>query len=69
MDGGLGFFGGLIAVAIAIVNLIALAEIIRKAGYSRWWLLIAFVPIANIVALWQFAFKEWPLERLARQSR
>jgi hypothetical protein len=69
MGDGLGIFGGLVAIAIAIVNLIALTQIVGKVGYSRWWVLIAFVPFANFVALWKFAFTEWPLERLARQVR
>jgi hypothetical protein len=63
----MGVFGGLVAIAIAVVNVIALMQIIGKAGYSRWWILIAFVPLANFVALWKFAFTEWPLERLARR--
>jgi hypothetical protein len=63
----MGVFGGLLAIAIGVVNLIALTQIIGKAGYSRWWVLIAFIPVANFVALWKFAFTEWPLERLARR--
>jgi hypothetical protein len=69
MDHGMSVFGGLIVGVIGIINLIALAQVIGKAGYSRWWVLITFVPIANILALWKFGFTEWPLERLARQDR
>ena len=63
----MGVFGGLLALAIGVVNVMALIQIIGKTGYSRWWVLIAFVPFANFVALRKFAFTEWPLERLARR--
>ncbi len=35
-------------------------RILRKAGYSRWWSLILFMPIVNLVMLWVFAFAKWP---------
>lgn len=35
-------------------------RIIRRAGYSGWWVLIMLVPIANIVMIWVFAFSDWP---------
>jgi hypothetical protein len=27
---------------------------------SRWWLLIAFIPLINLIGLWVFAFTRWP---------
>jgi hypothetical protein len=33
------------------------ARIIRRAGYSGWWVLMALVPIGNIIMLCFFAFK------------
>ena len=45
----------------------AFVVIIRKAGYSGWWMLIAIVPPVNIVMLLVFAFRQWPIQReLAR---
>jgi MFS family permease len=38
-------------------------RIIRRAGYSGWWVLMALVPIGNIIMLCLFAFKEWPIHR------
>ena len=35
-------------------------NILAKAGFSRWWFLILWVPLVNIVAIWIFAFKRWP---------
>lgn len=41
-----------------------IARILRKAGRSRWWCLIALIPIVNIVGLWTFAFTSWPARRV-----
>jgi hypothetical protein len=61
--------GGLIAIAIWVVFLIAYVKIISKAGYSGWWVLIMFVPIVNVIMLLVFAFKEWPIQREIRELR
>jgi len=36
------------------------AKILRKAGYSGWWCLFAFVPFLNWIMLWVFAYASWP---------
>jgi hypothetical protein len=38
-------------------------RIIRRAGYSGWWVLMGLVPIGNLIMLGFFAFKEWPIRR------
>jgi hypothetical protein len=55
--------------AALVVFLIAFAIILRKAGYSPWWVLVAFVPVLNVVMLLVFAMAEWPVRRDARSSR
>ena len=35
-------------------------KIVSKAGFSRWWFLILFIPIVNLISIWIFAFKRWP---------
>ncbi len=61
--------GGLFAVAIWVIFLIAYVKIISRAGYSGWWVLVMFVPILNIVMLLIFAFKEWPIQRELAELR
>jgi hypothetical protein len=39
---------------------VPVANILRRAGRSRWWTVIAFVPLLNLIALWVFAFSPWP---------
>lgn len=59
----------LVVAAIWVVMLLAYVSIIRRAGYSGWWVLIGLVPIANIVMFLVFAFKEWPVQRELAQLR
>lgn len=51
---------------IAIVWLLAvglpLSKILRRIGFSGWWTILAFIPIANIIGLWVLAVTAWPKE-------
>jgi len=49
-----------ILVFVFILNTWMNILILRKAGYSLWWLLVTFIPIANIIIIWVFAFSDWP---------
>jgi hypothetical protein len=49
-----------IGLIVLVVLLFPIIKILQKAGYSGWWVLLWFVPIGNIVALWIFAFADWP---------
>jgi hypothetical protein len=60
---GIAIVIGLILLIIAFIPYVL---IIKKAGYSGWWVLIAFVPIVNFIMLWVFALARWPLEDRAR---
>jgi uncharacterized membrane protein len=59
----------IIGIAVWLVFVIAYIKIITRAGYSGWWVLIIIVPIANIVMLLIFAYKEWPIQRELRELR
>jgi hypothetical protein len=66
--------GALVAISVAgfvvaVVFFIAYIQIIRRAGYSGWWILVWFVPILNVVMLLIFAYKEWPIQRELRELR
>ena len=56
-------------LVILIVMLWAYIRIIRRAGYSGWWILIGMVPLVNIVMFLVFAFKQWPIQRELAQLR
>ena len=53
----------LVYVAIMALAIWAYVRVARKAGYSPWWALGAFVPLLNLVVFLVFAFGEWPIER------
>lgn len=42
---------------------IPLVLIVRKAGFSGWWSLLALMPIVNVIALWVFATTAWPISK------
>lgn len=50
----------LVQLAIFLVALIASARILRRMGYSPWWLLLGLVPIANVIGLWNLSKAPWP---------
>ena len=39
---------------------VPVANVLHRAGRSRWWTVLAFVPGVNLIALWVFAFTRWP---------
>jgi hypothetical protein len=41
---------------------IPIMQILKRVGHSRAWVLIMLVPLVNLVFLWIFAFKRWPVE-------
>ena len=54
-----------IALVVLVILLFPIVKILQKAGYSGWWVLLWFLPIGNLVALWIFAFADWPALRRA----
>jgi hypothetical protein len=56
-------YAGYTALAVA-----AAVSIVRKAGYSAWWVATGFVPLVNIVMLFAFAFADWPILKQTRRA-
>ena len=54
-------------VVLIVIGLIGfpVLRILQKAGYSGWMVILWFIPLVNLVALWVFALARWPLERKA----
>ena len=50
-------------IVIIVLAIVAYARIIRRTGYSGWWVFSMFVPVLNLVMFVLFAVKEWPIER------
>ncbi|WP_265520107.1 DUF805 domain-containing protein [Oerskovia flava] len=56
-------------IVVWLVVVIAYIRIIQKAGYSGWWILVALVPILNVVMFLVFAFSKWPVVREVENFR
>jgi hypothetical protein len=39
---------------------VPVARILRRMGLSRWWVLVGFLPVLNLLGLWLLAFVRWP---------
>jgi hypothetical protein len=39
---------------------VPVANILHRAGRSRWWTILVFIPLLNLIVLWVFAFTRWP---------
>ena len=59
----------LVYAAIVVISIIAAVKVVTKAGYSGWWVLIAFVPVVGVVMTLVFAFSDWPVLREVRALR
>ncbi len=51
----------LIYAGFSALGIAAGVSILRKAGYSSWWVLTGFIPIVNVVMVVAFAFADWPV--------
>lgn len=40
-----------------------IALILKRMGINRLWVLVAFIPLVNLIGLWVLAFKKWPIDR------
>jgi uncharacterized membrane protein YhaH (DUF805 family) len=37
---------------LIIIVAVPVANILHRAGRSRWWTILAFVPLVNLIGLW-----------------
>lgn len=58
--GSMSLLHWLVVAAMLAVVLVPIARILRRAGFSSWWCVVAVVPIFGLIGLWVFAFVSWP---------
>jgi len=58
--GSMSLWHGIVVIAVLFVFLFPTAKILKKAGYSGWWCVLALVPLLNWIMLWIFAYASWP---------
>jgi uncharacterized membrane protein YhaH (DUF805 family) len=49
-----------VELVLFVAGLVAIVRILRRLGYSGWWVLLLFVPIANIIGVWNLSKADWP---------
>jgi hypothetical protein len=50
----------IVPLLVIVLLGVPVAGILHRAGRSRWWTLVAFIPPLNLIGLWVFAFSRWP---------
>jgi hypothetical protein len=65
MDGSLSLWHVIIFLVAFLIFIVPYALVIKKAGYSGWWVLVTFIPLVNLIMLWVFALARWPVEERA----
>ena len=58
----------LIYAGVSVLGVAAGVSILRKAGYSPWWVLTGFIPLVNLVMVVAFAFADWPVLQEHRRN-
>ncbi len=51
-----------------IILLIPIFRILRRTGHAPLWSLLFVIPLVNVVALWVFAFKRWPIDNTLQNT-
>ena len=64
LDYGLGH--GLILTIIVAAVIYPVWRILDRVGFSPFWSVLALIPFVNLLALWFFAFSDWPRDREKR---
>jgi len=64
-----GAIAAVVYLAIVVAVIVGTVKIISKAGYSGWFVLLALVPLVNIVMFFVFAFSDWPVQKEIRRYR
>ena len=58
----------LIVVVILFVYIWPISRILKKAGFSPWWSLLAILWPIGVIGAWVLAYVRWPHERDKRRA-
>ena len=67
--GGISIWQLVIVVMFIIIPVWIWGRIANKAGYSRWWVALMFIPLVNLIMIWVFAFANWPALEQAEEQK
>lgn len=49
-----------LVLVLLAVPMWMIGRVLRRAGFSPWWVLLVLFPPVSIIALWVFAYVRWP---------
>ncbi len=58
--GAVSVWHWIIVVLYLFLFMFPVVKILRRAGFSGWWCMVAVIPPLNLIFLWVFAFARWP---------
>lgn len=47
-------------IVMIVVVIYPVGRILSRIGFSPLWSIVIFIPLVNLIALWIFAFTDWP---------
>lgn len=53
-----------LAGIIIVYMMYLVGKILARSGHSPAWSLLLLIPFVQIIAIWYYAFKKWPLDDL-----
>jgi hypothetical protein len=56
-------------IVIGAIYVIPGFIILRKIGYSGWWVITLFIPIIGLLMPWALALSRWPIELEVERAR
>ena len=57
---GLSLWHWLIVLAIFFMYGYPIGRVLGRIGYTPWFAILMFLPVANLIGLWAIAFARWP---------
>ncbi|MCK4759348.1 MAG: hypothetical protein KAT69_04835 [Candidatus Aminicenantes bacterium] len=68
MVGAIGPTEILFILMIVLIYVWPFWKIFKKAGYPGWYFIVVFIPGVNFIALFYFAFTEWPVHKALKEA-
>jgi hypothetical protein len=57
------YFPFVVAVVFLILVLVPTVQLLRRTRHHPVWSILVLFPVLNLVALWFFAFEQWPTDK------
>lgn len=60
--GAFSIWHWVIVILVLLLPGYPIARILGRLGFSKWWVIVAFITPFNLIALWVLAYARWPAE-------